>query len=193
MKKIIVAFIVGLFSFIIIDNIQANGVSPDEAELSFAKKYFAVLYVYDVKAASFAEDSQMIQTQERLINLFELQKEHVDVVINQLGYLKPVERYIPSYNKVIKGLHEQDQYLTNLLHDMETGLSFDEAFTVNSWTFIQAQKNIQDGVAELKEVIESYSNVYQMKVVAATGITEKQLIQNASNCEYYRQVQEYIK
>lgn len=193
MKKIIVAFIVGLFSFIIIDNIQANGVSPDEAELSFAKEYFSILYVYDVKAASFAEDSQTIKTQDKLINLFELQKEHVDIVINQLGYLKPVERYISSYNKVIKGLHEQDQYLTNLLHDMKTGLSFDEAFTVNSWTFIQAQKNIQDGVAELKGVIESYSNVYQMKVVAATGITEKQLIQNASNCEYYRQVQEYIK
>lgn len=193
MKKILVVFIVALFSFIIVENTMANTITPDEKELSFAKKYFSLLYEYDVKAASFAEDSQSINTLDKLVGLFKLEKEHVGLVLNELSYLTPSTNYLNSYNNVVKGLHEQETYLTNMLQDMETGISFDEAFAMNSWKFIQAQKYIQNGVADLKSVIETYSNVYQLKIISATGITEKQLMQNASNCEYYRKVQECIK
>lgn len=193
MKKFFILFVVAIFSFIIFNNANANSISPDENELSFAKKYFSVLYSYDVKAASFAEDSQLINTQENLLNLLELQKEHVQIVKSELVDLKPPVSYVDSYDKVLKGLNKQEAYLNNLIQDINSGLTFDEAFAVNSWKFLQAQKYIQDGVAELKLVIETYSNVNQFKVVAAIGIPEKQLIQNANNCEYYRQVQESVK
>ena len=193
MKKIVVVFIVALFSFIIVENTMANTITPDEKELSFAKKYFSLLYEYDVKAASFAEDSQSINTLDKLVGLFKLEKEHVGLVLSELSYLTPSTNYLNSYNNVVKGLHEQETYLINMLQDMKTGISFDEAFAMNNWKFLQAQKFIQNGVADLKAVIETYSNVYQLKIISATGITEKQLMQNASNCEYYRKVQECIK
>ncbi|MEW5821239.1 MAG: hypothetical protein AB1782_13685 [Cyanobacteriota bacterium] len=171
----------------------SENISIDSTELNFAMNYFSILYHYDVKAAEFGQKSQTINNKNDLATLFNEQKLFVKDTIQTLNTLKPSENYKSSYTLVINGLIEQDKYLQEILSSLNNGVSFEEAFVINSWNFINAKKNIEKGINELKIILDNYSQTNQIKILSAAGITEEQLVQDAYNCEYIKTIQDNIK
>lgn len=193
MKKILTLILSIFVCFFVSQKIFANESAIPPEEISFAMHYFTILYDYDVTAASYAQKAHNIGTKEGLTDFFNEQETFVNSVIEALNKIQPTTNYTNSYNSVIEGLNLQKEYLKNLSIDLKSGLGFDEAFTINNWGFIIAQKNIQKGIDDFKIILESYSEANQLKILSSTGITEEQLIKDADDCEYVKTLQDSIK
>ena len=193
MKKILIVSLIAILSILGIDKLYSKDLSPSSQEMFFAMHYFSILYDYDVQAASFAQVSQLCTSEDQLLASFKQQSGFVNSVLVSLAQITPEEKYVSSYSNVTKGLKAQQDYLNAIVKSLESGSSFEKAFAINSWGFLNAQNSIQQGINELKIILESYSKTNQIKVLAATGVTEEQLRQDAFECEYVKNIQDSIK
>lgn len=193
MKILCSLILIVLFCLTSITSINAATKIPPTEELNFAMNYFKILYEYDIQAATFAKQAQIINSPEELPNFFKVQANFVNDISNKLSAIKPTEIYTGSYYRIINGLKEQAQYLINISEEVSSGYTFDKAFAIHNWEFFNAQKQIQSGIEEFKNILNMYSSVNQIKILSATGVTEEQLRSDAEDCEYIKAIQESLK
>lgn len=190
-KLLIVGFIVVLF--LLNFRLEAKTSFPNENDLTFAKQFFNLLYYYDAQAVRYAKESSKIKTQAELAEYFKEQAAFVSKLKGSLSTIVPTENFSKAYIAIFRGFEEQENYLNNMYKEVGTGSSFDEAFAMNNWGFINAQKHIQSGVGEFKVLLNSLSDANQMQILSSTGITEEQLKQDAKESEFIMNVQDSLK
>lgn len=189
-KKIVLTSLCCIFCLVVIAFTENKAFSNSAEELDFATNYFKILYEYDIQATKFAQDTRPASTSTDLIAFYRNQYNYLDSIIKKLEELKSVEKYNQSYNTVLKGFKLQQQYLNSLITELNNGSTFEKAFAVNNWSFYAAQKNIQDGMEELKNILNTYTVPMQFKILSGIQLNEDQLRQNAENSEIVKQLQQ---
>ena len=165
---------------------------PVDDELNFAVKYFKTLYDYDIQATSFANSARDIKTDKQLLKLFLKQKAFVSNTIDKLALFKPLENYSSSYSSVMQGLKMQEEYLDSITKDLKAGYTFDIAFASNNWKFFKAKKLLEAGINDFKVVLATYNYKSQLYIIASTGVSEQQLLKDATESEYIKTIQKGV-
>lgn len=181
-------FISILFSL----KIQASELQSGQPELSFACQYFKILYDYDINAAKFVNEGQNIKSQKQLPDFFKAQLDFVNQINDKLSYLNPPKRFNLSFNLVSEGLKIQQLYLANITNELQKGSSFDKAFLLYNFQFINAQKLIQEGIQEFSKILNVYNQAEQLKIFTTAGLTEEKFHKDFIECQYAQKVQENL-
>lgn len=192
MKKILMVITVLVLSIFSLPSIAENAIIPSK-EIEFAKTYFKILYKYDVKAIEFAKGSKEINKNNELARFYLSQIDFIETTNKELSKISPPENYKESYNNIKKGIKYQKDYLINMSQEIESGSTFDIAFAINNWGFVNAQNHLQNGIEQFKTILNTYSDNHQLIIISATEVTEKELIENAQDFEYIKSLQDVIK
>lgn len=192
MKKFVVSLICVVLTFISCKSLFAQDYKPSVKELNVATKYFSILYDYDILAAQYSQSGNQIKSVEELNHLYNTQKSLTVDTLNKLKDLKPVENYNNSYALVLSALESQIEYLEAMQSSLRSGLTFDQAFAINSWNFLAAQKYLKEGVALFQEILESYDVNYQQKIISTKIKNEQQIYTDLQNCSYVDSLQDTI-
>lgn len=171
---------------------QATEVQSTQSELNFACQYFKILYEYDINAAKFVNEGQNIKSQKQLPNFFKAQLDFVNQTNNELACLRPPKQFNLSFKLVSEGLKIQQAYLFNVTNELQKGSSFDKAFLLYNFQFINAQKHIQEGIQEFSKILNIYNQADQLKIFTTAGLTEEKFYKDFVECQYAQKVQENL-
>lgn len=192
MKKLILTFLCTILIFSICENAFANKVTPSRTELKTAINYFSILYDYDIQAAQYSQEGNHIKDLSNLKSLYLNQKTLTKNTLSSLQNIKPSEKYNNSYILITNGLQSQIEYLDSMLESLSNGASFDQAFAMNSWNFITAQKYLKEGISHFQTILESYNEKSQQIIISSKIANEQQLINDVQNCSYVKELQNSI-
>jgi len=190
--KLILLILILVLNIILSIKSEAENISQVHPNLNFACQYFKILYNYDLSAAKFVNESEKINSQKQLIQLFKSQLDFVTSTSDNLLAIKPTLSFNSSFNETLNGLKIQREYLINIISELNKGSSFDKAFLMYNWQFINAKKHIQQGIQEFGSILNTFSNHEQLKIFTTAGLTEEKFYNDFIECQYATKVQDNL-